>query len=220
MSLLLVRFQGPASIPCPAAGRMEKGNNPVVYFKNGVCYPYFKPVRRDMRRRRGVLIFTVMVAFFSAACSEEPGIQKKKFEKPARAAQAVKASLAAGASCRQFDESLQKLSSEIAAVKSTLTSKKEKDLLAAYSDLSAIYQDSLLLWKYKIRFARFSFVPKGRIYVGQDVEPIVMKYHFATESHVYPSTQQYWKSIAEDSIRIIWSNADSQFKVIENITNY
>ncbi len=173
-----------------------------------------------MKRQSGILILLVMVALFSAACSEAPGIHKEKFAKLAQAAHEVKASLAAGASCRQVDESLQRLSSEIGAVKNTLTSEREKNLLAAYSDLSTIYQDGLLLWKYKIRFARFAFVPKGRIYVGQDVEPIVMKYHFTTESHLYHSTQQYWKSIAEDSIRIIWDNADSQFKVIENITNY
>jgi hypothetical protein len=84
----------------------------------------------------------------------------------------------------------------------------------------AIYRDGLLLWKYKIDFAPFDFVPKGRIYVGQDVEPIVFKYRFPTDSHMYQPTRQYWKSISEDSIRIIWSNADSQLKIIENMKNY
>jgi hypothetical protein len=34
-----------------------------------------------------------------------------------------------------------------------------------------------MLWKYKMEFAPFDFVPKGRIYVSQD-ESIVFKYSF------------------------------------------
>jgi len=56
--------------------------------------------------------------------------------------------------------------------------------------------------------------------VGQDVDPIVFKYRFVTESHLYQPTGQYWKSIPDDSIQIIWRNADSQIKMIENMMRY
>jgi len=57
-------------------------------------------------------------------------------------------------------------------------------------------------------------VPKGLIYVGHDAEPIVTKYRLQTESHVFGPTQQPWKSISEDSIQVIWYNADQQLKRI------
>jgi hypothetical protein len=88
-------------------------------------------------------------------------------------------------------------------------------VLKAYSTLLGIYQDGHMLWKYKMEFAPFDFVPKGRIYVSQDIEPIVFKYSFPVESHLYKPTHQYWKSISEDSIQIIWNNADNQFKIID-----
>ena len=162
-----------------------------------------------------------MVFFFLAAsCSSRPGIDKGKFTQLDRAALTVKTSLASGASYRRLTELVQGLSVEIASVKTKVATKEEKELLEAYSDLLAMYRDGLLLWKYKLEFAPFDFVPKGRIYVGQDVEPIVFKYHFPTESHLYQPTRQRWKSLPEDSIQIIWSNADSQLKIIENMKNY
>ena len=162
-----------------------------------------------------------MVFFFLAAsCSSKPGIDKGKFTQLDRAALTVKTSLASGASYRRLTELVQALSAEIASVKTRVATKEESELLEAYSDLAAMYRDGLLLWKYKLEFAPFDFVPKGRIYVGQDVEPIVFKYHFPTESHLYQPTRQRWKSLPEDSIQIIWSNADSQLKIIENMKNY
>ena len=84
----------------------------------------------------------------------------------------------------------------------------------------ADYRDGPVLWKYKLDFAFFDSILKGRIYVRQDVEPIIIKYRFPTESHLYDPTWQYWKSIPGDAIQIIWRYADSQLKTIENITNY
>ncbi len=132
----------------------------------------------------------------------------------------MKTSLAAGASYPQLAEKVQSLSAGITALKDKVTSKEDKELLNAYADLLAMYQDGLLLWKYKLEFAPFDFVPKGRIYVGQDVEQIVFKYRFPVESHLYQPTRQRWKSLSEDSIQIIWRNVDAQLKIIENMTNY
>ncbi len=166
------------------------------------------------------MILLFMAAFFVSACSPQQGIDKSKFVKVDRAARAARASIAAGASYQQVSELVQGLAAEIAALKDKVTSGEELGLLGAYSDLLSFYRDGLLLWKYKLDFAPFDFVPKGRIYVGQDVEPIVSKYHFPTELQIYQPTRQYWKSISDDSIRIIWNNADSQLKIIENMKNY
>lgn len=161
-----------------------------------------------------------VIIVLAAACSSGPGINKSKFEKSYVAAEEVKNSLATGASYKQVADRVKRLSIEITALKDKATTEEEKELLDAYSDLLATYKDGLVLWKYKLDFAFFDSVLKGRIYVGQDVEPIVLKYRFSTESHLYRPTGQYWKSILGDSIRIIWSNADSQLKVIEGMTNY
>ena len=178
------------------------------------------PRVRSMGKQTKLLIQLLVLFFLAASCSSKPGIDKVKFTQLNRAALAVKTSLASGASYRQLTELVQGLSVEIASVKTRVATKEENELLEAYSDLLAMYRDGLLLWKYKLEFAPFDFVPKGRIYVGQDVEPIVFKYHLPTESHLYQPTRQRWKSLPEDSIQIIWSNADSQLKIIENMKNY
>ena len=162
----------------------------------------------------------LIISFFAGACSVGPELDKGKFAKLNVAAEAVKTSIAAGESYQQVTAKVQQLKTEIAAVRDKVPTQKEKELLSAYSDLLGTYRDGLVLWKYKLDFAFFDSVLKGRIYVGQDVEPIVIKYRFPTESHLYEPTGQYWKSIPGDSIQIIWSNADSQMKAIENITNY
>lgn len=175
---------------------------------------------RSTGKQRNFLAVLLMMFFLGASCSSKPGIDKGKFTQLNRTALTVKTSLASGASYRQLTELVQGLSVEIALVKTKVATNEEKELLEAYSDLWAMYQDGLLLWRYKLEFAPFDFVPKGRIYVGQDVEPIVFKYRFPTESHLYQPTRQRWKSLSEDSIQIIWSNADSQLKIIENMKNY
>jgi hypothetical protein len=160
-----------------------------------------------------------MFVFFAGACTFEPDMDRGKFKRVSGAAQAVKASLAAGASYEQFGRSLESLSGEITTLKGKAATRKEKDLLKAYTTLAEVYQDGHTLWRVKLEFAPFGIVPDGRIYVSQDVEPIVFKYSFAVETHLYQPTGKYWKSISEDSIQIIWSNADSQLKIIEEIAN-
>lgn len=158
--------------------------------------------------------------FLIVACSSQPAINKNKFAKVKAAALSVKSALAAGASYQESNDRVEHLSVEISELKNNVTTKQEKGLLEAYSDLLECYRDGLILWKYKLEFAVFDFMLKGRIYVAQDVEPIVLKYRLSTETHLYAPTHQYWKSIDEDSIRLIWINADSQMKLIETITNY
>ena len=170
--------------------------------------------------KAGFFLYALLLLLSAAACSSGPETDKGKFRELSRQAEALRASLKDGATYQQFSAALQKFSADIAVLRGRVATREEKDLLDAYSDLLAIYQDGAVLWRYQSEFARFGFVPKDRIYVGQDVDPIVFKYRFVTESHMYQPTRQFWKSIPADSIRIIWGNADSQIKMIENMMKY
>jgi hypothetical protein len=181
------------------------------------------PRKARMKTPRSILAMLIAIAVLSSACSFEqlePGIDKNKFAKLNTAALSVKASIDAGSSYQQVVDKAKILSGEITAMKDLATTKREKRLLKAYSDLLAIYRDGLLLWEYREYFPHLAPERKGRIYVAQDVESIVEKYRFSTESHVYAPTGQTWKSIPPDSIRIVWNNADDQLVIIKNITNY
>jgi hypothetical protein len=167
-----------------------------------------------------LVIFLLATSLAVGACSSGPGVDKGKFRELSRDAEALKALRTGGTSYQQFAEALQRFSDTINALRGKTAAGEEKDLLEAYADLLSIYHDGLTLWRYKIEFAPFGFVPKGSIYVGQDVDPIVFKYRFTTQSHLYEPTRQYWKSIPDDSLQIIWSNADSQLKIIENMMRY
>ena len=171
-----------------------------------------------MKMQKNILVLLLMIVFITASCSSEPEMDKNKYRKMDQAAQEVKASLNEKTTNQHFGELLQNLAAEITVVKAKAQSKKEMELLNAYSVLAGVYQDGYVLWKYKLEFAPFGIVPEGRIYVSQDVEAIAFKYNLPTESHLYKPTQQYWKSISEDSIQIIWDNADLQYKIIKGFS--
>ena len=167
--------------------------------------------------REGIFLAGTWLLLVCAACS--PQIDKHRFDKVNLTVQALQRSMSAGGDYPHLGALIQQLSSEIEALNVSVTSAKERDLVQEYSKLLKMYQDGFLLWKYRTEFTRHNFVPKGRIYVGQDVEPIVLKYRLPTETHIFEPTQQTWKSIAEDSIRIIWDNADAQGKRINTLLN-
>ncbi len=175
-------------------------------------------------RIKSCLLFVLSISILmAAACSFEslePSIDKAKFAKLDAAAHAVKASIDAGASYQEAAGRADQLSAEIDAARQIIKTKKEKRLLKAYSDLLGIYSDGLLLWKYQAEFPFLASELKGRIYVGQEVEPVVQKYQFKVETHVYKPTGQKWKSIPADSIRMIWNSADNQLDIIKKLTNY
>ncbi len=161
------------------------------------------------------IIGSLLVVLLLSGCSQE--IDKKKFENVDHAARSVKRSLAAGAIYGRFGDLLQELSTEITALNGKVKRGKEQQLLKEYSELLTIYRDGLILWKYRIEATRYDFIPRGLIYVGQDVEPIVEKYRIPTESHTYGPTHQSWKSIPGDSLQTIWMNANSELEKIEGL---
>ncbi|HTZ16870.1 MAG TPA: hypothetical protein VMB78_00365, partial [Dissulfurispiraceae bacterium] len=129
-----------------------------------------------------------MACLLNAACTSDAGLDKGKFRKLDDAARGAKALIDSGASYQLVAGRVQELSVEISGLKDTPITSREKNLLQAYSELLAIYRDGLLLWKYKQEFVFLQPKLKGRIYVGQDVERIVLKYGFATQSHIYEPT--------------------------------
>jgi hypothetical protein len=173
-----------------------------------------------MRQDGIVIILLSSIMLFGSGCVSEPGIDKGKFSELNRTARDLKTSIASGKPCDAPDTLLQRLVSGIAALKNKTASKEESDLIEAYSRLLTTYKDGLLLCKYRTHLSQFQFVPKGRIYVVQELDPLVEKYGLPTESHLYRPTGAYWRSIAGDSIKVIWESAESQIKNIENMVNY
>lgn len=168
-------------------------------------------------KQRNFPFAAFFIIIFFAGCSQE--LDKGKFENLRGTARACAVSVASGADYEQLNKAVTQLSGEISVLKGKISSDRERQLLKKYTELLAIYQDGLLLWKYKLEGSHYNFIPRGVIYVGQDVEPVVEKYRLPTESHVYGPTQQIWKSIPEDSLQIIWDNANSQMGIIETFTN-
>ncbi len=158
--------------------------------------------------------------FFAAGCISEPGLDKGKFAELNRAAQDLKTAIRSGKRCEFPDTLQQRLSSGIEALKGKTASKTEFDLLSAYSHLLTTYKDGLLLCQSRTHLTEFEFVPKGRIYVTQQLDPLVEKYDLPTERHLYSPTGKYWRSISGDSITVIWESAEAEIKNIENMVNY
>jgi hypothetical protein len=147
-------------------------------------------------------------------------LDKGKFAELDRASQDLKAALGSGNPCDIPETVLQKLAAGTAALKDNIASKAEADLLAAYVNLVTISRDGLLICRSRTHLSGFEFVPKGRIYVTQDLDPLVEKYGLATESHVFKPTGAHWKSVSLDSIRVIWEKAEIQIKNIEVMLKY
>jgi hypothetical protein len=173
-----------------------------------------------MRKNGIVIIGLLAIMFLGSGCASEPGINKEKFAVLNQTARDLKLSIASGDPCHVPATLLQKLASGIAALKESKTSKEESDIVSAYSNLLTIYRDGLLLCEYRTHLSQFQFVPKGRIYVSQELDPLVQKYDLSTERHLYKPTGIYWRSIAGDSIKVIWKNAEFLTKYIENMVNY
>ncbi len=173
-----------------------------------------------MTPKRSAMIVGCALLLFAAGCVSEPGLDKRKFAELDRAAQDLKAALSSGRPCEVPDDVLERLASETAALKDRTTSQAERDLLKAYADLAAISRDGQLLCRSRTHLTGFEFVPKGRIYVTQELDPLVEKYDLPTEKHMYKPTGLYWKSVSGDAITVIWKRAEVQIRNIEVMQKY
>jgi hypothetical protein len=176
--------------------------------------------KERMRQNVVAILLFSAIMLFGSGCVSEPGIDKEKFSELNRTVRDMKTALTSGKPCDVPDTLLQKLASDTEALKDKTSSQGERDLFAAYSNLLTTYKDGLLLCKSRTHLAQFSFVPKGRIYVFQELDPLVQKYDFSTQSHVYLPTGLQWRSISEDSIKVIWERAEIQIRIIENTVKY
>jgi len=173
-----------------------------------------------MRQDNMVMILLSAIMLFASGCTSEQGIDKKKFAELDRTEQELKTFLISDKPCDVPDALLQRFASGIAAVKDKAASKAERDLITAYANLLATYRDGMLLCQFRTHLTVFPFVPKGRIYVSQELDPLVERYGLSTERHVYKPTGQYWRSIDADSITVIRENAEAQTRNIENTLKY
>jgi len=173
-----------------------------------------------MRQDRIVILLFSVIILFISGCVSEPGIDKGKFLELNRTVEDLKTAITSGNPCNVPDTLQRRLASGIAALKDKAASKGERDLVAAYSHLLTAYKDGLLLCQSRTMLSNFQFVPQGRIYVSQELDPLVEKYGLSTERHIYRPTGQYWRSIDGDSIKVIWESVQIQIKNIENMMNY
>ena len=163
---------------------------------------------------RPINLMLILFCFFCiAGCSSN--INKKKFREIKSAARAIDEAVGdTTLSYDQFSEFLGKLTEELSKTTAVVSTKEEKALLKSYEELLTTYQDSAMLWQYKIESSQYEWIPKGNIYVDEKLRPVVKKYHFATVSHTVELTNHHFESISTDSIRIVWSKAHEQLKKI------
>jgi hypothetical protein len=157
---------------------------------------------------------------FASGCVSEQVINKAKFADLRSIAQDLKTAISSTDPCGVPEALQDRLASGIAAVKGRANSHAEKDLVAAYSSLLSTYKDGLLLCRSRHQLSSFDFFPKGRIYVSQELDPLVERYDLPVEKHLYKHTGEYIKSIDGNSIEVIWERARIQLRNIENMIDY
>ncbi len=173
-----------------------------------------------MRQVGVVIVLLPLMMLFGSGCVSEPGIDKEKFSELKRTSQELKAFIKSDKPCDVPDALLQRLASGTAALKDKASSKAESDVIAACSQLLTTYKDGLLLCQHRNQLSEFQFVPNGRIYVSQELDPLVERYGLPIEKHQYKPTGSYLKSISGDSISVIWHSAEAEIKNIETMEKY
>ena len=116
------------------------------------------------------------------ACSS--GIEKKKFDGPLKAAQAVQQSIDNLDDYETFAKVFDVFANEVLALRDNVANEKEQKLFRDYTDLLMTYQDGFLLWEYKVESAQYSWIPEGRIYLEPKIKPLALKYHLPVQSHI------------------------------------
>lgn len=150
-----------------------------------------------------------------AGCS--PKIDQKKYENLYRAAKAIEGAIAVGITYPKFGELLQNLSTEISIANDKAKSDTEKELLKSYFEVLTTFQESSTVWKYKIEGSRYDWIPKGQIFVEDELRPIIEKYSFPMELHEIKITRNSFTTISENSIKIIWEKAHDQLEKANKI---
>ncbi len=167
-----------------------------------------------------LLLFFSVFALLAVACLPENRVDKAKFDELGRTMQALRSAISSSAPCGVPESLVQQLAAGIATAKDKASSQAEKNVVTAYSNLLTTYQDGLLVCWSRTHLTKFTFVPKGRIYVTQELDPIVERYDLSTQKHVYKPTGQVWKSIDGNSVAVIWQSARAQTQNIEFMVDH
>jgi hypothetical protein len=160
------------------------------------------------------LVF-VIVPILAASFGCSPGIDKKKFEGAAKAAEAVQRAIDNQDDYLKSTELFGVFSNEVIALRDRVANEKERQLLKAYDDLFITYQDGFQLWDYKVESSRYSWIPAGRIYLEPKIMPLAKKYNLSVQSHVLQITKYEFKSVPADALNLIWERARLQFSRIK-----
>jgi hypothetical protein len=166
-----------------------------------------------------VLAFSALM-LFTSGCISEPDFDRKKFAELNGVAQDLKTAVTATDPCTMPDALQQRLARGIAAVRERGTSTAEAGVIAAYAHLLTTCQDGLLLCRSRDHMSHFAFFPKGRIYVSQDLDPLVERYDLRVERHLYKPTGQYMRSIDGSATTVVWESVRAQIQNIENMIRY
>ncbi len=171
-------------------------------------------------KRIGVILRGTAVLVVLAGCITQPGIDKDKFAELLGTARDVRTAISTADPCDVPEALAQRLADGIAAAKGKQPTPAEENVIAAYGNLLATYQDGLLFCRLRPQIAHFEFFPTGRVYVSQELDPLVEKYDLPVERHLYKRTGHYLKSIDGKAINVIWESARTQIKNIENMIYY
>ncbi len=161
-----------------------------------------------------VTLFTVTM-LLASACIPENRVDRTKFAELNRTMQDLRSAISSSAPCDVPETLVQQLAAGITTVKDKASSQAEREVVAAYSNLLITYRDGRLLCWSRTHLTQFQFVPRGRIYVTQEIDPIVERYDLSTQKHVYRPTGEVWKSIDSNSFMIVWQSAKAQTQNIE-----
>jgi hypothetical protein len=173
-----------------------------------------------MRQSTVIITLISAIVVFTSGCTTEPGLDKAKFAELNKVSGELKAAIGSGKPCELPDTLVQRFTTGTAALEGKTTSTAERDLLSAFAHLLTTYQDGLLLCRSRTVLANFEFVPRGRIFVTQELDPLIEKYDLTVEKHVYKPTGKEWKSISADAMRVVWEQAAFEIKNIENRVKY
>ena len=166
-----------------------------------------------MKSRFWPVIISVFIIAALFGCS--PGIDKKKFEGAAKAAEAVQKAIDNQDDYLKCGELFGVFSTEVIALRDRVANEKEQQLLKAYEDLLITYQDGFQLWDYKVESSRYSWIPADRIYLDPKIMPLAIKYNLSVQSHVVQITNYEFKSVPADALKIMWERAREQYDKIK-----
>jgi hypothetical protein len=164
------------------------------------------PSRRTMRSVVTMRSFLFASAFLLlSGCA--PRVDHADFEQLYRSGKAISSATEVGINYSSFSDLVQKFASEVSIAKDSANNQPEKNMTDAYQEALTAYRDSLVVWKNEIDGAGYDWIPKGEIYVEDELRPIIAKYALTTQVRSIEITGHRFETIPEASIQIIWARA-------------